>query len=512
MSASLAGSIDAPARLNVIWHRQLVALGTAAAAILALFWADAADMAGIWWNSSTYNHCILIPPLIGWLAWQRRVELARLTPLVWLPGLALVGIGAFGWLLGHAGGISLARHAGLVLMLQGVAVTLLGKAVARGLAFPLFFALFAIPFGDEFVPAMQTITAELAMGLLNLAGVQAVLEGVFITTPVGYFEVAEACAGVKFLVAMAALGALVANVCFTSSRRRILFLAACLIVPVLANGVRAFATIYVAEASGVEFATGMDHVIYGGIFFAVVIALILGVAWRWFDRRVGDPWFDPRRLQPRPLVPDREPRIWRAAGFAVALAAAPMLWAGAIAAVGHEEPPASLALPAIDGWERVEAGSGRAWAPHFEGADHLVTAHYRDAGGRKVTLAVAWFARQDGERKLTGFGQGAVGPGSEWAWTADAPPPPGGRAERLASHGETREVVSFYQVGDTLTGSAMRVKLETMKVRLIGGSQQAVAVLVSAGPQAGGASPREAIDAFLAALGPVDAFADRLGG
>ncbi len=512
MSASIAGTIDAPSPAATIWQRQLSVLGVAAAAILALFWRDAADMAGIWWNSSTYNHCILIPALVGWLAWQRRAELAQLTPKVWLPGLLLVAAGALGWLLGYAGGISLARHAGLVLMLQGAAITLLGKSVSCGLAFPIFFALFAIPFGDEFVPFMQTVTAELAMGLLNMFGVPAHLEGVFITTPVGYFEVAEACAGVKFLVAMAALGALVANVCFRSWQRRIVFLAACAIVPVLANGIRAFATIYIAEGSGVEFASGMDHVVYGGAFFAVVIALILGVCWRFFDRKVSDPWFDPRRLQPQPVAPDREPRIWRAAGFVAAIAAAPLLWASAIAATGQGEAPAALRMPIVQGWERTGAVSGRAWAPNFAGADRLETAHYRDAQGHEITLVIAWFASQDEQRKLTGFGQGAVGPGSDWAWTADAPPPPDGRAERLASHGESREVVSFYRVGDILTGSAARVKLETMKVRLIGGPQRSVAVLVSAGPQAGGSSPREAIDAFLTALGPIDAFADSQGG
>ena len=390
-------------------------------------------------------------------------------------------------------------------MLQGSVVALLGKAVARGLTFPLFFAFFAIPFGDEFVPAMQTVTAELAMAMLNLSGVPALLEGVFITTPAGYFEVAEACAGVKFLIAMAALGALIANVCFRSWKRRLIFLAACLIVPILANGIRAFATIYVAERSGVEFAAGMDHVIYGGFFFAAVIALIMGVAWRFFDRRVGDPWFDPRQLQPAMVAPDSERRAWRFAAMVAAVAAAPLLWATAISAAGREEAPASLQLPEVPGWSRVEAVQGRPWQPHFAGADQLRTAHYRDAQGREVTLAIAWFARQEQGRELVGFGQGAVAPESEWAWTADAPAPENGRAERLASHGEQREVVSFYRVGDSLTGSGARVKLETMKVRLFGGPQRAVAVLVSA-------TEREAIDAFLVAIGPVDAFADSLAG
>ncbi|HKR23690.1 MAG TPA: EpsI domain-containing exosortase, partial [Allosphingosinicella sp.] len=74
-----------------------------------------------------------------------------------------------------------------------------------------------------------------------------------------------------------------------------------------------------------------------------------------------------------------------------------------------------------------------------------------------------------------------------------------------ASNGVAREVLSFYRVGDVLTGSRMGVKLETMKVRLLGGPQRAVAVLVSS-------ESRAAIDGFLAALGPVAPLADREAG
>jgi hypothetical protein len=51
-------------------------------------------------------------------------------------------------------------------MLQGAAIACLGKAAARGLAFPIFYALFLIPFGEELVPPMQTVTAKMAMALL----------------------------------------------------------------------------------------------------------------------------------------------------------------------------------------------------------------------------------------------------------------------------------------------------------------------------------------------------------
>jgi membrane protein implicated in regulation of membrane protease activity len=68
----------------------------------------------------------------------------------------------------------------------------------------------------------------------------------------------------------------------------------------VANGIRAWGTIYIASVTGSDFAAGFDHVVYGWVFFAIVIALLMAAGWPFFDRRVGEPWFDPRALQPVP--------------------------------------------------------------------------------------------------------------------------------------------------------------------------------------------------------------------
>ena len=501
MTAALA--LDRAPTDASAWRTHLVALALVWAAILALFNGDAADIASIWWNSSTFNHCLLIPPIIAWLVWQRLPELRAAQPAGWLPGLGLVGVGALAWLLGEAGGVALGRHLGLVLMLQAGLIACLGPAVARGLTFPICYALFLVPFGEELVPALQTVTAEIAMALLGLSGVPAHIEGIFITTPAGYFEVAEACAGVKFLVAMAAFGALVCNTCFRSWQRRAAFMAAALIVPILANGVRAWGVIYVAGFAGIEFAAGFDHVVYGGIFFAIVIAMLIGGAWRFFDRGIDDPWLDGLDRRPR-----RGVAIALAASAAVAIAALPLAWSVGIAATAARGLPANFDLPEVPGWQRVPA-SDIAWRPGFATPDLYRIARYRDRQGREVDLVVIGYARQTDGRELVGSGQG---PAPGWAWSADAAAPLGGRAERVASHGLVREVAIFYRIGTMLTGSAAGVKLETMKSRLFGGPQQAVAVLVSAPAPAAGANPRPAIDDFLRALGPVEHLADRAAG
>ncbi|SFR83375.1 exosortase A [Sphingomonas jatrophae] len=479
------------------WPRALALLATAEAVLLLLFHRDLADMAGIWWNSSTFQHCLFIAPITAWLVWQRRGGLARIAPRGWWPGLLLVGVGAVGWLLGDAAGVALARHLGLVLMVQGMVVATLGLPVARALAFPLFYLLFLVPAGEELVPPLQTLTAKMCMALLALAGMPATLDGVFITTPHGWFEVAEACSGVKFLVAMLAFGALAANLCFTRLSRRIAFLAACIVVPVLANGVRAWATIWVASKRGLKLADDFDHIVYGWIFFGLVIAALLAIFWRWFDRSPTDPWFSPERLDPSP----RHHRLgWPQALAGLALAAAPLIWSHVVAAAA---PPLDrrLFLPAVPGWTRVPMEDAVPWGPSFRNPDHSLIGRYRNAGGHEVDLAVTVFARQEEGRELVGFGQGATGEDGVWTWTSATTPPPGGRAERITAGSPrgpiVREVALFYRVGDVTTGNEARVKLETLRARLLGGPQRAAAILVSA-PEPGA---RAAIDAFLPALG-----------
>jgi EpsI family protein len=181
-----------------------------------------------------------------------------------------------------------------------------------------------------------------------------------------------------------------------------------------------------------------------------------------------------------------------------------------VSATGTYQVPANYTLPPVDGWTREPAGAE--WKPNFAGADRLHLARYRDRKGRAVDLAVAVFGRQSEGHEMVGYGQGAAGPDSAWAWTGDTPSPSGGRGERIASHGVVREVLSFYRVGNITTGSSMGVKLETLKTRLLGGPQRAVAVLVSAPAPALGVSPRPAIDDFLRSLGSVEGLADRASG
>ncbi|WP_109807224.1 exosortase A [Sphingosinithalassobacter portus] len=503
--ASAPAADQAKAGFDSRWVRHALVLGGVWALLLLLFRSDTRDLATIYWTNTTFGHCLFILPVIGWLVWQRRNELAQLVPAGWLPGLALAGAGGVAWLLGEAAQVALMRHLGLVLMLQGSVVTVLGPNVSRALLFPIAYMFFLVPFGEGMQEPLQDLTAKMVMPLLHIAGVPATSDGVLITTPNGYFEVAEACSGAKFVIAMLAYGTLVANVCYVSWRRRAAFMVMALIVPILANAVRAFGTIYAAWMTTVEAATGFDHIVYGWFFFALVMAGVLAIGWRWFDRDPDARWFDPARFQ----APVRFRADAPVAGLLVLVVASLFLTLGHVVNARATELPATVALPDVPGWERVPLSERAAWSANYPGADHYLHGRYRDASGATVDLVVAVYGSQHEGKELISFGQGAIRENDRWLRVQTLPPLDGGAAIRMRAPGPVeRETVTWYRIGDTLTSSDSRAKLATLRAKLVGGDQTAVAVLLSAERE--DTDSRAALQRFLAAAGPVDALADRI--
>ena len=487
-------------RVASSWTQPLVALALALAGLLVLFARDVGDMAALWWEASTYQHCLFVLPIVAWLIWQRRVEVAVQRAAGWWPGLALVGLAAFVWLAGEAGGVALVRHAALVLMVQATVVTVLGPAVARALLFPLFYVVFLVPFGDEFVGPMQVLTARMTMALLHFTGIPATLDGVFITIPKGWFEVAEECAGVKFLIAMVAYGALVAHVGFRSWRRRALFMLAAVVVPVLANAVRAWGTIFAAHLTSVELATGFDHIVYGWVFFAVVMIVIVGGAWRFFDRRLGDDWLGGRVFAVwRPVAP-----ALLVAPLAVGIAALAPVWDMHAASVGRVALPNRVELPLVAGWARSGEVPRIAWVPRFDGADHRLLGRYGSASGQSVDVAVALYAWQDQGRAVVAYAQGAADPAGPWKWASDLPSVAGAKTERLLGPGKVARVAAtWWIIGGEVLSSKPRAKLVALARRLTGGDQSAATLIVSS-EDAG------AVAAFARDMGPPAALVTRL--
>jgi len=501
-----AADFSVPSR--AAWHRHLIALALATAALLLVFGHDVATLASLWWTSTTFGHCLFIGPVLAWLVWQRRTDLSQLTPAAWWPGLGWVAAGGATWLIGVAATVALFRELGLIIMLQGAVLTLLGPMVARALLFPLAYAFFLVPFGESMEGPLQTVTVAMVMPMLHAVGVPASVDGVLITIPNGYFEVAEACSGDKFEIAMIAFGTLVANVCYVSWRRRIAFMAVALTVPIVANAVRAFGTIYAAHLTSVAQATGYDHIVYGWIFFGLVMAAVLAIGWKWFDRDPLAPWVDVTALQ---ATPRHRVTPWAGALLVFAVPLLFVAWSAAIAG-RVERLPDQIELPAVPGWQRIPLSTRAAWTPYYPAADRFLYGRYGDDRGDAVDLSIAVFGSQHDGKKLVTFGTGVLRQNDVWVRVEDLAPIAGGSAMRITAPGDVQRVVAtWYRVGDVLTADPVMVKLETLKARLFGGPQRAVAIHVSAVVRPG-TDPRAGIERFLTALGSLDRLADASAG
>ena len=224
-------------------------LGVGATAAF-LHWDAIVAAAATWRGSPTYGYGMLVPPVVLWLAWRQRDVLRQTPPRPWPLGLVLVGGAALAATVGQVVSALAIEQLALVALLQAAALTLLGPAAFRPLAFPLFYLYLAVPVGDGLIAPLQELTARFAVGALELVGVPVRLDGLLIRIPSATFHVAEACAGLRFLLAALAVGVLLAYLFFRSWWARLSFIALAVVLPIVGNALRAAGVVLIAHRSG----------------------------------------------------------------------------------------------------------------------------------------------------------------------------------------------------------------------------------------------------------------------
>lgn len=260
----------------------LCALGLAA---LLLAWSETVShMVQILWKVDAFAHGLLAPVVSASLVWARRKELSHLSPVGSWFGLLLVAGASIVWLSGSLLEIALFQHFALVTAVQGIVIGTLGISVYRQLLFPMLFLYFSVPFGSELVTPLQHLTASLVITSLDVIGASYTAQGMLITLPSGLYEVAEACAGVKFLFTSIFTGVLLAHLLYSGWKKRIAVVAASIVLPILANALRVLLIFLIAELSDQKLAKGFDHLVYGWVFLSVVLFTLISIAYRYADK------------------------------------------------------------------------------------------------------------------------------------------------------------------------------------------------------------------------------------
>jgi exosortase A len=239
-----------------------------------MFQYEVVNAVEAWEIYPAYSHCFLIIPISAWLVWRKRAQLAHMVPSVSPKGLFIIPFLILAWLAGYFTAINEVRQFSVVGMIIAAILIMLGPQVFRVVAFPAVYLFFLVPFGQYFIPPMQQFTVWFTDLGLSLLSVPHYTEGTIIELPNGRFEIADACAGLRFLTATIALGVLFVQLSYRKWWKAAAFLAACVVVPLIANGLRCIGTMALAYWTN-DFATVAENHITAGFIFNVVILMIM---------------------------------------------------------------------------------------------------------------------------------------------------------------------------------------------------------------------------------------------
>jgi exosortase A len=489
--------------MRMVW----IVLGIGLVALVWLFRGTAAAAVDTWYSSDTFQHGFLIIPIVLYLTWEKRATLARMTarPTIW--GVALFAVAGFGWLLGNLGGVLVVQQFALIGMIQSTVLAVLGWRMARVLVFPLFFLLFAVPFGEFLVPPLQDLTAEFVVVALRLFDIPVFLDGIFLSIPTGNFEVARACAGVRFLIATLALGFLFSHLTFKLRRNWVYFIGLSIIIPIVANGIRAFGIVAIAYMTNNEIAVGVDHIVYGWVFFAFVTFALLGVGMMFREARQplpAQPVIDAAAMAPMGSVPIS--KVITVAAVVLLVGAVWPAYAQYSSRVASDVTRPVLAAPEVGGGWRMLPEVDDDWKPSFVGNDIALRRTFvKD--GREVQLFIAYYAYQRQGAEVVSFDNSIeiedvwvrAGSGSAVA-PVDGEPLKVGMIRMLGQRGG-RVVYHWNWVGGAFESSPYLTKLSETIARLRGAPSAAAYIAVAADYSETPDQARATLNEFLASVG-----------
>lgn len=484
------------------WLKALGLLGLTWAAIALLFLPTTQSMVAIWERSETYAHGYVILPIALWLIWRDRQRLAAVETrpdpraLIAVVGLLLL------WLVAWAGGVLVAEQYALVGLWIAAVWALFGPRLLKAAAFPLFYLLLMVPNGEFLMQPLMDFTADFTVAAVRLVGLPVYREGTFFSLPSGDWSVVETCSGIRYILASLTLGLLYAYLTYRSLWKRIAFTVASIVVPIIANGFRATMIVLIAHYSDMKLALGIDHYIYGWVWFGIVMLLMfwVGLIWR-EDTQAAEaqPATPPAPSSPRPPI--------AMAVLLVAVTALAPLWQQWLS-----RPVAAVSLAAPQpaaGWQVTDSPFND-WLPRWIGMDTELKQHYA-RGEDRVLLFVAHYAQQRQDHELINS-QNLMVEQEHERWQNV-----GQRVFRLEVGGETYRVLEARlrtQRGERILAwqwnrvmgrndlHPLLIKIELALEKVLGGRDDGTAYIIAAPYTDQPAEAERVLRAFLAEMGP----------
>lgn len=240
-----------------------------------------------WHYPEDWGHAYVVPFISAYMVWRRKDDLARCAMGAFWPGLSLILLGIVSYvyfITGYAN--HMFQGFAVVLCLGGIVMLLLGPHALRLLAIPVAYLAFTATISQRVMDLvtfrLRLLASEGSWAILNMVGIDADLDGNILKVRDGErfheLNVADACAGMRMVVAFVALAVAVAVVGCTQWWQRIAVCLLAIPVAVLMNVVR------VAVLGGLtlwdaNLSVGGAHALIGTLLLVPAFGLFMACVW-----------------------------------------------------------------------------------------------------------------------------------------------------------------------------------------------------------------------------------------
>ena len=252
--------------------------------LMAGFWLYGSTLKGLgteWVSSPDSSYGVVLAAVAIIVLVQRRRALASAATRTSSPGIgaALLCGGLFLYVVGIFGADIFLTRVSAVVVVAGLVHVLAGPHTFRMALAPIAFLLLAIPLPALIVNAitlpMQLVASRIAETTLMMAGFPVYRDGNLLMLPSVTLEVADACSGLRSLVSLTAIGAVVA---WADHRRlgiRAVVVAIAVPVAIVMNGLRIAATGAACEWWSPRAGAGGWHTFEGWLTFVASVAVLM---------------------------------------------------------------------------------------------------------------------------------------------------------------------------------------------------------------------------------------------
>ena len=371
--------------------------------VLGVYHETAWSIVAIWNRSDTYAHGFLIVPFSMYMIWKRRSELAATACHPnYLPLLILAGLG-FGWLLASLASVLAVEQYTLVAMIPFIVWAILGFRFFYTIAFPLAYLLFAVPFGEMLIPPLIDFTADFTVRALQFSGIPVYREGNYFSIPSGNWSVVEACSGLRYLIASVTLGTLYAYLTYQSIGRRLAFIGLAVVIPIIANGLRAYLIVMIGHLSDMQLAVGVDHLIYGWLFFGLVMLLLFWIGSFWREDHLETPAGKNPVNSTQASSSLSIKATLGMAGLVMLIAAIWPIYLDYLSGGQDQNPEPEINIVDPSGKWELDSAPFSEWKPGYVGTPKQYVGHFRN-DSQQVSLYITYYRNQHQGNELINSG------------------------------------------------------------------------------------------------------------